>query len=69
MKLWSYFAYEVELDDPVLDKIAQAYLHHDTSIKAVLNEIFTHPAFYSSTAKNQRVKNSDSQRWRGLDSQ
>ncbi len=57
MKLWSFFAYEVALDDPVLDKIAKAYIDSDTSIKAVLKEIFTTPAFYSSDAKNSRVKN------------
>lgn len=55
-KLWSYFAYETTLDDPVLDSIAAEYLASGTSIAATLKAVFAKDEFYATTAKRARVK-------------
>lgn len=55
-RLWTSFAYEVDLDDAVLDSLAQTYLDHDTQIKPMLEHMFSSDAFYSAEAKNALVK-------------
>ncbi len=56
MKLWSFFAYSVDLDDPVLDPLVEAYLDNDTRVKPMLMTMFASEEFYSETAKNAHVK-------------
>lgn len=56
MKLFSYFAYEVELADPVLDPLVDAYQANDTEIRPVLEVLFKSDVFYSEEAKRARVK-------------
>lgn len=56
MKLFSFFAYQVDLDDPLLDPLEQAYFDSDTRIKAMLNVLFKMDAFYSPQAMRTRVK-------------
>ena len=55
-RLFSFFAYEVDLSDPVLDPFAQAYLDHDTAIAPVLQALFTSDVFYGAAARRARVK-------------
>lgn len=55
-KLWSFFAYETTLDDPVLDSLAAEYLASGTSIGATLQVLFNKDEFYSATALRARVK-------------
>lgn len=54
--LWSYFAYPVDLDDPIVDELAATYQAGDTRIQPVLEQIFLHPEFYSQTARGALVK-------------
>ncbi len=56
MKLWSYFAYPVALDDPLLDGIAQAYVDAGHGIAPMVEAIFRHDAFWSETARRALVK-------------
>lgn len=55
-KLWSFFAYETTLDDPVLDSLVAEYLATGTSIAALLKALFLKDEFYSVTALRSRVK-------------
>lgn len=56
MKLWSYFAYEVDLAHAVVDELEQVYFANDGRIEPMLRHIFLHDDFYSASAKQQRVK-------------
>lgn len=56
MKLWSFFAYDVELDDPVVDELETVYFATDGDVEAMVRAIFEHDLFYSASAKNRRVK-------------
>lgn len=55
-KLWSYFAYDVDLADPIVTELASVYVANDTLVSAVLDAIFRHDAFYSPAAKDARIK-------------
>lgn len=55
-KIFSFFAYDVDLADPVLDPLIDAWKAEDSSIRAVLGALFRMDAFYSSQAKAGRVK-------------
>jgi uncharacterized protein (DUF1800 family) len=55
-KLFSHFAYEVDLNAPFLDELAQIYLDNDTAILPVLRRILTLDAFYSDQAKTTAIK-------------
>lgn len=56
-RLWSTFAYPVELDDTVLDFLESAYLANSGELRPVVQAMFESDAFYSATAKNAHVKN------------
>jgi uncharacterized protein (DUF1800 family) len=56
MKLWSYFAFPIELNDPIADDLAQTYLASGRSIAAMVESIFRNEAFYSDEAKRTVVK-------------
>ena len=55
-KLWSYFAYPIELDDPLADELAAVYVASGRNIGAVVEAIFRHNMFFSDTAKRSLVK-------------
>ncbi|MFN0205523.1 MAG: DUF1800 family protein [Planctomycetota bacterium] len=55
-QLFSYFAYDIPLDDPFIAELANIYLANDTAIKPVLQRIFTSDQFYSDASKNAGVK-------------
>jgi uncharacterized protein (DUF1800 family) len=55
MKLFSYFGYQVGLDDPLVTTLADRYLTNDTSIAALLAAIFRSEAFYSQAAMRTHV--------------
>lgn len=55
-KLYSFFARDVELSDPVLDPLVQAYYDHDTAIRPVLEAIFGSDGFYADDVRYARVK-------------
>lgn len=55
-RLWTFFAYDVSLDDAVLDPLEQAYLDNDTQLKPMLLAMFNSDAFYSPEALGTRVK-------------
>lgn len=54
--LWSYFAYDIELTDPILDELAALYLANDTKIQPIVHRILTHDSFYSDASKRAGVK-------------
>lgn len=56
MKLWSFFAYEVGLDAPELDPLADAYIANDTRIQPMLAAMFLSDAFYGVAAHGTHVK-------------
>ncbi len=55
-KLWSFFAYDIALSDPLLDSFQQLYTSTNGNIAAILDAIFQHDEFYSDTAKNAHIK-------------
>jgi uncharacterized protein (DUF1800 family) len=55
-RLWTTFAYPVELDDAVLDSLEQVYLANDEELRPVVEAMFNKDEFYSPTAKNAHVK-------------
>jgi uncharacterized protein (DUF1800 family) len=55
-RLFNQFAYPVDLDDPVLDPLAQLYLDHDTAIRPMVEALFRMDEFYSPQAKHALVK-------------
>ena len=55
-KLWSYFAYPIELDDPLADELAAVYVASGRSIGAMVEAIFRHNSFFSDLAKRTVVK-------------
>ena len=55
-KLFSWFAYDVALDDSVLAPLVTAYKENDTRVDAMLDALFRLDAFYSDEAKLHRVK-------------
>lgn len=55
MKLFSFFAYEVGLSDPVLDPLVAAYLQNDTEIRPMLELLFTSDVFYTVPAKRSHI--------------
>lgn len=56
MKLWSFYAYDVDLADAMVDELEQVYFANDGAIEPMLRHIFLHDEFYSAAARNQRVK-------------
>lgn len=54
-KLFSFFAYPVELDDPILDPLVALYFAHDTAIRPMVKHILRSPEFYSAEARNAHV--------------
>lgn len=55
-KLWSFFAYEIALSDSLLDEFETIYLTTEGDIKAILEAMFLHDAFYSANALEARIK-------------
>ncbi|MGH7151492.1 MAG: DUF1800 family protein, partial [Planctomycetota bacterium] len=55
-KLFSFFAYEVALSDPLLDPMVLAYEAGGTAVRPMLEALFSMDAFYSAPAKFSRVK-------------
>lgn len=55
-KLWSFFAYEIALNDSLLDTFEEVYNSSEGSIRDILEAMFQSDAFYSDTAKNARIK-------------
>ena len=55
-KMWSYFAWPIELNDPLADELAAVYVASGRSIGAMVEAIFRHNAFYSDEAKRAVVK-------------
>lgn len=55
-RLWTTFAHPVELDDPVLDSLAQIYLSGGGELRPVVQAMFEKDEFYSPTAKLAHVK-------------
>lgn len=55
-KLWSYFAYDIALTDPILDGLESIYQSTEGDIRAILEAIFTHDEFYSVNALETRIK-------------
>ena len=56
-RLWNTFAYEVSLNDPVLDELESAYLTNNMELRPVVELMFTSEAFYAPKAQNAHVKN------------
>lgn len=54
-KLFSFFAYDVALNDPVVDALSTVYLTNDTAIEPVLSAMFQMDEFYSSNATRAHV--------------
>jgi len=57
MKLFSFFAYPVEIDDPVVQRLADVFVANNYSVKELMRAIFLSPEFYSSRAMQNMVKN------------
>lgn len=55
-KLWSFFAFPIELDDPLAIELANVYLAHDTALEPMLRHLFLHDAFYAEPAHGAVVK-------------
>jgi uncharacterized protein (DUF1800 family) len=55
-KLWSYFAYPVATNDPVIDPLVVEY-SKALNIKDTLRVMFMHPEFVGTTAMNAMLKN------------
>ena len=55
-KLWSHFAFPVELEDPLLDDMVVVYQQSGRSIAAMVEFIFRHDAFWSDEARRALVK-------------
>ncbi len=55
-KLWSYFAYPIELDDPIVTELAAIFANTNGDIAAIVEAIFSHDEFYSEAAKAGHVK-------------
>jgi uncharacterized protein (DUF1800 family) len=55
-KLWSHFAFPIELSDPIADELADVYLQSGRSIAAMVEWIFRNDAFWSDEAKRALVK-------------
>src|SRR5690606_6933558 len=56
MKLWSFFAYDVDLSDPVVDELEAIYFGNDGRIQPMVRHVLEHDLFYSPAAKLMRVK-------------
>jgi uncharacterized protein (DUF1800 family) len=55
-KLWSYFAYPIELDDPLADELAAVYFSSGRNIGTMVEAILRHDMFFSDLAKRAVVK-------------
>ncbi len=55
-RLFTFFAHEVALSDPVLDPMVGAYEGNGTGIRPMLEVLFQMDAFYSAAARFSRVK-------------
>jgi uncharacterized protein (DUF1800 family) len=55
-KLWSHFAFPVELDDPLLDGLVSVYFQSGRRTIAMVEHILRHEAFYSDAARRALVK-------------
>ncbi len=55
-KLFSFFAYPVELTDPICDELQAVFVATDGSIAEIVEAIFRHDAFWSAQAKRALVK-------------
>ena len=56
MKLWSFFAYDVDLSHVRVDELEQVFFANDGRVEPMLRHIFLHDDFFSSEAKYARVK-------------
>src|SRR5262245_16729505 len=56
MKLFSYFAYPITLQDPICDDLQAVYVASNGSIPAILDAIFRHDGFWSPQAERAIVK-------------
>jgi uncharacterized protein (DUF1800 family) len=54
--LFGFFAFEIDLDDPIADELTSVYFSNDGKIQPILDHIFRMDAFYSTAAKGARVK-------------
>lgn len=55
-KLFSFFAYPVAADDPIVVPLATAFRNSNLNIKALLRAIFRSDAFWSSTSRGALVR-------------
>lgn len=54
-KLFAFFAYDVPLNDPVIDTLSNVYLSNDTDIFAVMSAMLQMDEFYSAPALRSHV--------------